>query len=308
MNIIYNEEDITASVQPLVLRLTDNAGGKPDSITAVFADSEGLWSKWKPAKGDRIQVREGGFNSGVMFIDQLAQKAGKFEIKALSIPQASKTARSQVWENVRLLEIAAQIAARYGFILRVFNVENHIYERVDQIEDPDFAFLAFRCMLEGYALKISDRSIIIYDERMEEQKPAGSESTIYLTDMIEGFEFTDTSIDIFKKSIVRNQIPTRLIQGEYSDDSVDGPTSTKNLYTTNQAEANRWAKGVLRGWNKQMVSGTFSTNLRPGLAAGSNVYVLDIGMFDGKYFIDRLIHDFVKNRTRMMVRKPLEGY
>lgn len=31
MNIIYNSVDITNSVQPVALTVTDNAGGKPDS-------------------------------------------------------------------------------------------------------------------------------------------------------------------------------------------------------------------------------------------------------------------------------------
>uniref|UniRef100_UPI003F67A1F6 hypothetical protein n=1 Tax=Gorillibacterium sp. sgz5001074 TaxID=3446695 RepID=UPI003F67A1F6 len=83
MNILYNGVDITSAVQPTVLQLTDHATGKPDSLSVVFADPDGLWSQWKPRKNDLLQVRTGSFDTGAMFIDHLEQGAGEFAMKAL---------------------------------------------------------------------------------------------------------------------------------------------------------------------------------------------------------------------------------
>jgi uncharacterized protein len=307
VQIIYNNVDITASVHPLTLKLTDNAGGKPDSITAAFADSQGLWSKWKPKKGDSLQVKSDGYDSGAMYIDQLVQRAGEFEIKALSIPQTAKSARSQGWEEVRFLEIATEIAARHGFSIQTYNITNHLYERVDQIEDADFAFLARRCELEGYSLKLNDRSMVIYDERTEEQKPVQA-AAITLSDMIGGFEFSDTSIGIYSKAIIRSSTSSGYIEGEFSDSHLIAPTLKMNLYASSISEAQRWAKGALRSSNKGMITGLFNINLNPKLAAGTSVNVVDVGLFDGKYFIHRLVHDLINSRTHITVRKPLEGY
>ncbi|MEB3103088.1 phage late control D family protein [Ferviditalea candida] len=309
MNIIYNGTDITSSVQPTVLQITDNAGGKPDSVTAVFSNTEGLWSKWKPSKNDTLRIKQDGFDTGTMYIDELTQGAGVFGLKALSIPQIAKTARSQGWENVRFLEIATRIAARYRFGLQTYNVVNHLYSRVDQIEEPDFAFLAYRSMLEGYALKINNGNLVIYDEATEEQKaPDAVNGKIFLRDLHGAFEFKDKSTDIYAKCIVRSQMSSGYIQGEYSASGIYGPTMKRNLYMTNQAEANRWARGLLRSTNKYMITGTFGIDLNPNLAAGTSVNVSEVGMFDGKFFIDRLIHDLIHNRTQLTIRKPLEGY
>jgi len=164
-------------------------------------------------------------------------------------------------------------------------------------------------MLEGYALKINDRALVIYDESKEEQKSADAQkATIWQSDMIGGFEFCDKSVDIYGKCIVRSQSLTGYIQGEYADSNVNGPTLTKNLYVTNQAEAMRWARGLLRNFNKHMITGKFSIELKPGLAAGSNVVVRGVGLFDGKYFVHCLVHDLIRGQTHMTVRRPLEGY
>lgn len=309
MSIHYNGVDITSSVHPIVLHLTDNAGGLPDSMTAAFSDTEGLWSNWKPEKNQTLQVKQNGFDTGQMYIDQLRQGAGMFELKALSIPQTSKTSRSQGWENVRLFEIATQIAARYGFDFQPYNVTNHLYARVDQQEEPDFSFLAYRCMFEGYALKINNRSLVLYDEAKEEQKPVDPQLSIIRQRDINGkFEFIDKSTDIFQKCVVRSQTLGGYMEGEYEAAGIFGPTLKRTAYATNQAEADRWAKGILRSFNKHMVTGNLAINLNTNYAAGTNVSVQDTGMFDGKYFIHRLTHDLLNNRTQLTLRKPLEGY
>lgn len=309
MNIFYNDVDITADVHPLVLKLVDNAGGKPDSITSVFSDSEGEWSQWKPSKNDKLQIKKDGYDTGIMFIDHIGQYAGKFEIKVLSIPQESKTARTQAWEDVRLLEIATEIAARYGFKLNTFNITNHFYKRVDQLEEADFSFLSNLCTREGYALKINDRSIVIYDEStVEQNNPDESKTTFYPHDMIGGYEFVNKSVDIYGKCIIRCQTLDGYIEAEHKDSNVNGPTLFPKIYAQDLAEAQRWSKGILRSYNKHMISGRFTTELKTGFAAGSNLFVKDVGMFDGKYFVHRIEHDLVNNRTVFTVRRPLEGY
>jgi phage protein D len=306
VNILYKGVDITADVQPVKLLITDNAGGKPDSLVVGFSDTLGLWSQWKPAKNDTLQVKHNGFDTGVMYIDELSQGAGVFELKALSIPQTCKTARTQGWEKVRFLEIVTQIAARYGFKVQTFGVTNHFYERVDQQEEPDFAFLSDRCELEGYALKVTGGSVVVYDEPTQEHQSAVA--IIQQGDMHGAFEFIDKSIDIYGKCIVRSQSGSDFIIGEFTAPGVTGPTLKRTLYVSTKAEANRWAKGLLRSYNKYMVTGTFSIDLNTGLAAGSPIEVQGTGMFDGPFFIDRLVHDLIHNRTKLTVRKPLEGY
>ncbi len=309
MDIIYNKVNINNDVEPVVLKLKDNAGGKPDSINIAFSDTKGLWSKWNPKKNDTLQVKHNGYDTGLMFIDELTQNSGTFGIKALSIPQQSKTARSQGWENVRFLEFVNQIAAKYGFEVKTYNVVNYLYQRVDQIDQADFDFLAYRCMLEGYTLKIYNKTIAIYDEHEEEQKEVDQKnSIIYENQILRNFVFKNVSTDIYQKCIVKSNGINGYIKGEYSAKDIFGPVLNKLIYCSNQAEADRYAKGLLRYENKKMISGSFSTQLNTNWAAASNVEVRQVGMFDNKYFIDSLTHDLICSETYLRLRKPLEGY
>lgn len=309
MQLFYNGKDITSSVQATSVQVTDNATGKPDSLFISFADPDGIWSQWEPTKNDTLRVRDSGFDTGECFIDQITLEAGTIAITALSIPQVSKSTRSQGWENVRFMEFVTQIAARYGFTVQTYGVVNHLYDRVDQNDEADFAFLAYRCLLEGYGLKINNRSVVIYNESAEEQKVVDPNLGFIRESDINGrFRFVDKSVDIYEKCVIRSTSSGGFIEAEFKDNAVNGPTLKKNLYVSNQAEANRWAKGLLRACNKHRITGKLPVNLNTNYAAGTCVEVEGVGMFSGKYFVDKLTHDLIKNQTILLLRKPLEGY
>jgi hypothetical protein len=309
LNILYNNIDITNSVDPLKITLIDNSGGIADSIETVFSDTEDLWSKWKPLKNDTLEIKQNGYSSGLMYIDEIIQNAGTFQLKALNIPQSSKTSRSQGWENIRFLEFVNEIAGRYGFKVQTYGIENFFYQRVDQVEQSDFWFLAYRCMLEGYAFKINNKNLVIYNEHYLEQMDVDKvNSIIYKGDILNNFQFKNKSTNIFKRCLIKSNGPNGFIQGQFEDESIFGPTLTKQINCSDIAESNRFAKGYLRATNKEMITGSFPIKLNTNYAAGTNIEMKKIGMFDGKYFINKVVHDLINDRTHIYLRKPLEGY
>ena len=73
----------------------------------------------------------------------------------------------------------------------------------------------------------------------------------------------------------------------------------------------RFAKGLLRDANKNATVGTLWTgSLLRDYAAGSVVTLATEGVksWDGTAFISRIRHDYVKTRSKLYLRKPLEGY
>ena len=303
LQLIYEGKDITDAVEIHKADITDNAGGIADSLEIWFDDPEGFWGQWKPKKNDKVQVKENGFDSGLMYIDELEQCRGLFVVRALAIPQDAKTENTKAWENVRFLEIASELARKYGFQLETYDIQNPLYERVDQFEQADFAFLAWRCLLEGYMLKITSQKVVIYDERyMEAQAPV---KTIYIDDFDGDYKFLQKSAWIYGGC----RIFFGDIKYEYKPSGAFGPVlKFADIFVSSQAEAERFAKNILRSKNKYENTGYCTIELAPGIAAGNVIQIQGVGMADGKYFCEQVTHKLANKKTFLKLRKPLEGY
>ncbi|MGF7431098.1 hypothetical protein PQV03_10075 [Thermoanaerobacterium thermosaccharolyticum] len=308
MNIIYEGVDITDSIDIRKADIYDNAGGIADSVYLIFSDIEGSWSKWKPQKGDKIEVRQDGFSSGIMYIDQIEQKRGYFILKALSIPLNAKTQNTKSWENIRFLSLAKEMADKYSFELQTYNIQNWHYDRLDQVEQTDFDFLAYRCMLEGYMLKICNQSLIIYDEKYMEQQD--SVKVINIEDIDGDYLFKIKSNDLYSSCNIQYNGPNGLIKSVFKPSNAPiGPEKKiQNIYLFNQGEADRYAKNILRNFNKYENTGRIQTKLDTCIAAGNSVNINGINISNGKYFISQAVYKLLEEKMQLTLRKPLEGY
>ena len=304
MKLIYEEKDISEFIEISKVDFTDNAGFIADSIELCFSDTKNIWSTWKPQKNHKLRILHEGFDSGIMYVDELEQRKGTFIIRALSIPQEAKNYNSQGWEAIRFLELATQIASRYKFNLKTYGVENYYYQRVDQLEQSDIEFLAQRCILEGCILKICNNSIVIYNEAYIE----GAEAvrTILFPELEGIYKFLNKATNIFNSCEIKNNGIKSTFKPATAPMGADLKLS--DIYLTSQGEADRFAKNILRSKNKYEWSGTFVINLDTTIAAASNVDIKGIGISDGKYFCEQVIHSFIEQKTIIKCRKPLEGY
>lgn len=82
------------------------------------------------------------------------------------------------------------------------------------------------------------------------------------------------------------------------------------IQVTSNAEAARFAKGLLRNANKYGHTGQFSKALMTGYAAASllTLKTTKASMWDGTVFVYKVRHDFVGNKSTVYFRDLLEGY
>lgn len=307
MKLIYEGTDITNSVEIKKADIHDNAGGVADSINLSFADTQGLWSQWKPQKGESIELQQDSFSSGKMFIRLWKQKPGEFLLQASSIPLSISTNNTRSWENIRFLKLAQDLAQNSGLSLQVYSVTDWNYDWVDQVEERDIKLLSRLCIREGYRLKISDGKAIIYGERdMEQIEPA---AIIYKHDMIGAYEFTSSTDKLKSSCIIRYMdMSGSVLQHRQTVQGVSGGTLKINERVGNLGEAERFSKAYLRYVNKFETTGYVTIKLNTRLAAGNTIGVQGVGLADGKYFIEKAIHKILSNKTVLTLRKPLEGY
>ena len=270
MKILYEGVDIYPDVSVHRCYHDMCAEKQSDELLLKLNDTRELWDSWNPKKGDTIAIEDG------------AAKTGK------------------------ILQLAQEIAGRHGLTLETYGITDQTYDYVEQNNLADFAFFQNRCTLEGAAFLVYDGKLVVYDEAyMESQQPV---DTITITPAND-FEYRDEGANAYGSAEAVNGGLTGTFAAPNGGDKVLRRILPFRM--TDQSEADRFAKGLLRDANKNATVGTLWTgSLLRDYAAGSVVTLATEGVksWDGTAFISRIRHDYVKTRSKLYLRKPLEGY
>ncbi|WP_213648517.1 phage late control D family protein [Paenibacillus sp. J23TS9] len=179
----YNGKNITQDLADynLDISFTDAPSGELDDLQIRLSDRDRKWQKtWAPEEGDKIQAsievvnwyKEGDrkkYNCGTFHVDGLTFSGVPDEvtIKAASFPVSSdvrQEKRTKVWEKVKLSTIAQDIASRAKLKLVREVPDDPSYDRIEQFEKTDFAFLLELTSQEGIAVKVTDNKLVLFDE------------------------------------------------------------------------------------------------------------------------------------------------
>lgn len=342
IKILYNNKDISVDISKYLksINYTDNLSGEADDLQITLEDRQGLWqSAWMPEKGailavsimtakwNNLDSQNDTLRLGSFEIDEITSNGNpqEVQIKAVSVPDNSGLRgeeKSRSWEKTKLYTIATDIAIDAGVELYWDTDYDSVLERVEQTEETDLAFLAKLCSDKGLALKISDNTIIIFDEEKYEAtsakitivKPGTSytpeKDMIYIVSL--GSYSLSTKIrDVYAACTVTYQKSKKKskIEATFSDPDKTGKTLKVKEQVESTADAERLAKKKLRDKNKNETTGSVSA---PGsflLLAGTTVNLLGYGKFDGRYLICKAYHDKGPSYTaRIDIRRCLNGY
>lgn len=300
LKVFYNGADITEDISINTCVHDMFACSTADTLTLKFNDINKVWDSWKPENEDIISIVCGVAKSGAMYIDSVIPENGLMTLRASSIPPTAKTVNNKSWENVRLLQLAKEIANRHGLGFESYGVEDRLYSYVRQDNMPDFEFLQQRCELESLAFLVYDKKLVLYSEEyLEKQEPV---KTITV-DTDKEFTYTDNAQKGYGKIIVKNGD----ITGTYT--SSNKLSKVKDIviqtYMSGQDEANRFAKGILRQENKNLATGIFKDAIMREFSAGSIMGIKTTGAnsWNGNAFISHIRQDYVKSTSKVFFRK-----
>lgn len=306
MNLFYNNVDIYNDVALNYCVHEMFAEKQSDTLVLRFIDVNGVWSKWNPSENDEIRLTEGAANTGKMFIHSMKPENGLFTIRAMSMPKSGKTKRSKSWEGVRFLQLGREIAAAHGLTFQNFGCADQLYPYLKQENETDFALFSRLCTLEGAQMLIYDGKLLAYNEQyIEGQPPAGN------------LEVGDNGVFVYHDNRSACYGSCEISSGEFSGlFNAPNATSTavlrpgKPIPVTSNAEAARFAKGLLRNANKYGRTGQFSKSLLLGYAAASllQLNTPKASAWNGTVFVHKVRHDYVENKSTLYFRDLLEGY
>lgn len=306
MKIIYEDTDIYPEISVHRCYHDMYGAGQSDELLLKLNDTRQLWDTWQPQKGDIIAIEDGEAKTGKMFIESVVPESGFITLRAYSTPPSTKEKRSKSWEKVKFLQLAQEIADRHGLTLETYGINDQLYDYVEQNNLPDFAFLQSRSILEGAAFLVYDGKLVVYDEAYMEGQAAADTITITPAS---NFEYRDEGAKAYGKAEAVNGS----LSGSYTAPGGTDKVLRKILpfRMSDQSEADRFAKGLLRDANKNATVATlWTSSLLREFAAGSVVKLKTDGVasWDGPAFISRIRHDYVKTRSKLYLRRPLEGY
>lgn len=305
MRLIYKGVDITDSISINRCCHDMYAADRSDTLYLLVNDAGKLWDAWGPAEGDEIQVEYGAISTGTMFVTRSKPRNGSYVIEAQAAPKSGFDARHKAWQQVRLLQLGTEIAERNGLSFASYGVEDRLYPYILQSGLGDFQFFNRRAHLEGCAILIYDRKLIMYSEAyMEAQAPSET-----LTVGADGdFVFSDNRSDLYGSCKVESGIYSGEFNAQNGSSRVLMPESV--AVAGSDAEAARFAKNLLRYANKSCQTGYIRAGILPGYAAASTVLLENAraASWNGVVFIDHIRNDYGSGKSKIFFRKPLEGY
>lgn len=309
VQIHYAGVNITDDIAPDLLNFqyTDNESGEADDISLTLKNDHGRWSgDWFPTLGDKMQAvifqegegALGPLECGTFTLDEFTQNfngGSTVEFKGVSVPSEKsvrKQEKSKAWEEVKLSEIASDVAKTAGLALNYATKIDPLYDRKDQAKKPDLKFLKELCEEEALNLKITDQKLVIFDPvEMDAQPPNGF--IVIGEHRVKSASFTIQNHDVAESAKVEYKDPKtgKTTAAEAKSDTVkDGKTEKLTVRASSQEEAERKAKAALYKKNSKEITGNITLVGDTSLRAGMTTDVVNLGRNDGRYKINKATH------------------
>jgi len=307
----YCQKDITHDLAPYLLNLTytDYAHGKADDLELRLADPERLWiNSWYPTKGDQIEAQltlhmsdiQKTLRCGSFEIDEIEISGFPLEVtirahSALVTKDLRLTKKTRAWENTSLREIAQEIASGAGLTL-LFDGEDHQFTRIDQVDEPDLAFLKRLCEKTGHYLKVAHEKLIISEKTFSEGGPLAGE--IELEDIL-SLSFSDKTHRIYKNCKVSYWDAQKKKLLTYEEQDPNAPETGETLIVNERVEslsdAIKLAKKRLKMANRFKIEGEVKIPGSVEFVAGVSVMLKNFGILSGKYAVEESRHEYSRS-------------
>ncbi len=325
--IKYNSKDISEDLKPYLKNFdyNDVMDGEADDITLTLEDMAELWeSDWLPDKGATLEasiVLTDWMEEGVKQLDlgkfeldeiELTGPPHEVKLKGVSVPDNNTLRgvdRNRSWENVKLSKICQDIATDSGLKLFYDVEKDPEIDRVEQTEESDLYFLMRVCKDKGYALKVSDNKIIVFDIVTYESKE--TIATINREDVI-SYTVQSKTREVYKACHVKYSNTKTGTTIEYTftpDEKKQGKILAVNEQVASVAEAEELAKKKLREKNTEEITLSLTILGSIALYAGATVNISGFHKFDGKYIITMVKHSIGGGyECSVDLRRCLDGY
>lgn len=306
----------------------DHESGKADELRLTLHDREGLWcGAWRPSLGTKVAAsfivhnwESAGavkFPCGEFTVDELEFSGPPDEVtlKALSASLTSElrdTTRTQAWEKQTLRDVAAAIAERNGLSL-MYSAGEHFFERRDQREEADLAFIQRLAGSFAAKCKVHDGKLVLFDAA-----DADSARAVLVIPKTGGqfspsrWRFIESSSDAgYTRAVVSYTDPAsgkvQKAEVEVKKEGQNDKELTLNGRVESATEAIALGQSHLRQKNEKARTAELELMGHPSLVSGSNIELVGFGQWDGVWAIAEARHRLhPAYAVQLKIRQTLE--
>lgn len=297
MKLMYEGTDITDRVDLHRCMHDMYATGQADTLKLMINDDNKDWDGWNTKTGDKVRVISNDVDTGVMFVSQLRFEDGFLNLTATSAPRTLFDRRRKTWVDVTFLRIAQDIAGRHGLTLKTYSVEDKKYKILQQDSESDASFLNRRCRLEGCGFLVFNKKLILYSiEAMEKQEAVK--------------EITLADEEDFKATKTARYGSCTFQRGKYAGTYKSGAGGVyipeMPFEVTSSAEANRFAKNLLKEQNRKTQTGSKTFyEIDKGCAAATVITIRSeqVKSWNGAAFLTHVRNDYIHNKSKLFFWK-----
>lgn len=326
--IIYNEKEISLDLEQYLnaLTITDNLSGQLDDIDIRLRSKNMLflkpgWALKKKARLDVTLITENWENQseekiqlpcGSFFIDDRNFDVNSISIKGVSAPISNilDQKNSKHWENTTLKILGEEIAKKHKLKFQYLVNEEIKFTSLDQDKETDLSFLNRIAEDEGISLKVTFNKIVLLDREILEKKEATRIINLLSQEISDDWNFRERTKDVYYKCQVTYLNLTSCLK-ETETYTADGKTTETNeedekILKINKRSSSgnikKLAMKKLKQANRGEVEFTFSTIGDLKLTSGTPFKLINAGIFNGKYMIEKI------TRTLAPFRADVEAY
>ena len=306
----YLGVNITADVSAMVvaIRYVDRLGAASGELEVDLEDSQKRWQgPWYPTLGDTVSLQI-GYSDGPLLdcgefqIDELELDGPpdvmRLRCLAAYITHAMRTANTVAYENISLLEIAGQIAAKYGLTVVVASSESAndlLFARVTQRRQTDLEFLKRLALEHGFVFTVRPGQLIFYERTaLESVTPV---STITRSDTVR-FSFRNRTRRIYEGSQFSYFDPdSKALISQSVASEIVSPTGDMLKIVArceNAQQARVKAEALLHFHDMVFVDASIDGPGSAELVAWNNVQLSGWGALDGTYLIETAQHHLAR--------------
>ena len=293
VTLFYKGEDITDSVDIIECVCRDVSGGESDCLN-LKVDHADRWFRWGTQKNDTIRVTRSGYDTKTLYLNTIIPEDGAYRIYATGAKSVPFPARWQSFEKKTLSAIMGLCAGECGMGARQFGMSGGImYEYLLRNNMSAPAFLEQLLSREGAVLKSLDGSYtaigIPYAQGIAPKHVMELEDEQMDSEDIDRRDLSWSSV----------QIRTMFGSGTARDSSTSGQGRViTDITVDNDAQAYRWAKGILLTHNRQSEILNIEMDFNPGYTAMVRVDVKSRTDANGRWIVDTVEQNLLDGRTK----------